>query len=287
MVGRHDKPRRRVKRTQLKRIRGSARVKSAPIERICVSAAEVKETRQRSRKRAPRWWLAAAKPDLVFGARLGDNWTPALGLHRRVAQRRHGCVWTHPFARADRFPGSSSRAGREGSKSDSERVRPGTSRNAQAIGLPSTVLADILCGVMRAARDPDASTLQDWLVQGAPLGMDGRIGTTGVFPPADKPDKEDYSPTPDVSEQLTLEWEHHRSVLENPEDAHKEFERYRAPQIAVDVDKATLERLFPKGHVNKLGLIVKESPEKRNLREAFPGKRTSGSARAPGPASAA
>ena len=52
-------------------------------------------------------------------------------------------------------------------------------------GLPSTVRACILCGVVRAAGDPDTNTLQDWLVQGAPLGMDRRIGTTGVFPPAD------------------------------------------------------------------------------------------------------
>ena len=120
-----------------------------------------------------------------------------------------------------------------------------------SFGLPSDARVDILCGVMREAGDPDANTLQDWLVQGAPLGMDRRIETTGVFPPADKPDKEDHSPTPD------------RSVLENPVDAHREFERYRAAQIAVDVDKNTLERLFPKGHVNKLGLIIMESPERR------------------------
>ena len=68
-------------------------------------------------------------------------------------------------------------------------------------GLPSNVRADTLCGVIRAAGDPDANTLRDWLVQGAPLGMDRRIETTAVFPPADKPDKEDHSPTPDVSEQ--------------------------------------------------------------------------------------
>ena len=51
-----------------------------------------------------------------------------------------------------------------------------------------------------------------------------------------------------------------------PEDAHRELERYRAAQIAVDIDKDTPERLFPKGHVNKLGLIVTESLEKRKLR---------------------
>ena len=75
-----------------------------------------------------------------------------------------------------------------------------------SFGLPSNVRADILFGVMRVAEDPDTNTLQDWLVQGAPLGMDRRIETTGLFPLADKPDKEDLSPTPDVSEQLAYGW---------------------------------------------------------------------------------
>ena len=54
-------------------------------------------------------------------------------------------------------------------------------------------------------------------------------------------------------------------MLENPVDAHREPERYRAAQIAVDIDKNTLERFFPKGHVNKLGLVIKESREKPEL----------------------
>ena len=138
-----------------------------------------------------------------------------------------------------------------------------------SFGLPSDVRVDILFVVMRVVGDPDANTLQDWLVQGAPLGMDRRIETTGVFPPADKPDKEDHSPTPDVSEQLTVGWEHHRSVLENPVDAHREFDRCRAAQIAVDIDKDTLERLFPK-----------ESPEKRKLRLVVDVRRSNANARA-------
>ena len=147
-------------------------------------------------------------------------------------------------------------------------------------GLPSTVRADILCGVMRVANDPDADTIQDWLVHGAPLGMDRKIETTGVFPPADNPDREDDSPTPDVSEQLTVGGGHYKSVLENSEDAHKEFDRYRAAQIAVDIDKTTLERLFPKGHINKLGLIIKESPEKRKVRLVVDMRRSKANARA-------
>ena len=71
-----------------------------------------------------------------------------------------------------------------------------------------------------------------------------------------------------------------RSVLENPVDAHREFERYRAAQIAVDVDENTLERLFPKGHVNKLGLIFKDSPERRRLRLVVDMRRSNANARA-------
>ena len=133
VVGRHDKPRRKVKCARLKRIQGSASIKSASFRRICVSAAQVKERGQGSRKRAPRWWLAAAEPDFVLGARLGINWTPFMGLHRHGAQQRHRCVRTHSFVWASRFPGSTVGACREGSKSYSKRVHPGTSRNAQAV----------------------------------------------------------------------------------------------------------------------------------------------------------
>ena len=250
----------KFKCARLKRVHGSAWIESASIKRICVSAAQVKERRQGSRKRAPLWWLAAAKSDFVPGSRLGIISAPFMGLHRHSAQRRQGCVWTHPFLWASRFQGPPLEL--------VEKVRRAIRKEfalepvvmpKPSFGLPSNVRVDILCGVMRVAGDPDANTLQDWLVQGAPLRMDRRMETTGVFPPADKPDKEDHSPTPDVSEQLTVGWEHYRSVPENPVDAHKEYERYRAAQIAVDIDKDTLECLFPKGHVNKSGLIIKES----------------------------
>ena len=83
-----------------------------------------------------------------------------------------------------------------------------------------------------------------------------------------------------MSEQLTVGGGHYKSVLKNPEDAHKEFDRYRAAQIAVDIDKTTLERLFPRGHINKLGLIIKESPEKRKVRLVVDMRRSRANARA-------
>ena len=156
-----------------------------------------------------------------------------------------------------------------------------------SFGLPSNVRVDIFCGVMRVAGDPDANTLEDWLVQGAPLGMDRRIETTGVFPPADKPDKEDHSPTPDVSEQLTVGWGHYGSVLENPVDAHKDFEMYRAARTAVDIDKdharASLsERSREQVRTHCQGIARKAQIAPGRGYETSQGKRTSGGARAPG-----
>ena len=194
------------------------------------------------------------------------------------------CGLTRLYGQAD-FQGPPFRTCREGSKSNSERVHPGTSRNAQAVLwiAPAHVRADILCGVMRVAGDtPMRHTLQDWLVQGAPLGMDRRTETTGVFPPADKPDKEKTIHLHQICKNNT-QWcgdITYMSVLEKPEEAHKEFERYRAAQIAVDIDKDTLERLFPKFHVNKSGLIVKESPGTRKMRLVVDMKRSNANARA-------
>ena len=113
--------------------KGQAWTKSASIKRICVSAAQIKERRQGSRKRSPSWWLTAAKPDFVLGSRLGINWTPVVGLHRHCARQRHTCDQTHAFVWASRFPGSTVRACRKGSKSNSKKVRFGTNRNAQVV----------------------------------------------------------------------------------------------------------------------------------------------------------
>jgi len=145
-------------------------------------------------------------------------------------------------------------------------------------GLPCAVRADILCGILRAAGDPDADVLQDWLVHGAPLGMDRVIETTGIFPPADHPEKEDNSPTPELLSQDGLE--HYKSVRENPDDAHREFERYKAAQIAVDIPPNVLTDKFPRGHINKLGLIIKDLPGgKRKVRLVVDMRRSRANAR--------
>ena len=113
--------------------KGSAWIESASIKRICVSAAQVKERRQGSRNGAPCWWLAADKPDFVHGSWNQLDAVCGTALTRHCARQRHRCVQTDAFVWASRFPGSTVRACRKGSKSNSKRVPFGTSRNAQAV----------------------------------------------------------------------------------------------------------------------------------------------------------
>ena len=149
-----------------------------------------------------------------------------------------------------------------------------------SLGTPTTMRPDILCGILRIAGDPDADILQDWLVNGAPLGMDRQIEVSGVFPPAAAPDREDDSPPPDVLEQIAAGFEHYKSVADNLEEATLEFDRYRQAGIAVDVDDRLLAERFKAGHVNKLGLIIKESHGKRKVRIIVDMRRSRANARA-------
>ena len=159
-----------------------------------------------------------------------------------------------------------------------------------SFGLPSTVRADILCGVMRVANDPDADTIQDWLVHSAPLGMDRKIETTGVFPPADKPDKEDDSPTPDVSEQLTVGGGHFKSVLENPRRCTQGVRQISGSSNRSGHRPNHSRTSLPKRTHQQIGahhqrVTRKEESAPGCGHEAVQGKRTSSSARAANPAS--
>ena len=187
---------------------------------------------------------------------------------------------THSFVWACRFSGSTVRACREGWKSSSERVYPGTRRNAQPVfwvaqqhssGYP--VWSDA-CSWRPRCRHPSGLVGWRWITAG-----DEHNDRNHWSVPACGQARQ-RRPFTSRCVRTTRKWWHCRSVLDNPEDAHKEFERYRAAQIAVDIDKDTLERLFLKGHVNKLGLIVKESPEKHKLRLVVDMRRSKANARA-------
>ena len=79
-------------------------------------------------------------------------------------------------------------------------------------------------------------------------------------------------------------------MLENPEDAHKELDRYRVAQITVDIDKTKSRTSLPKGTLQQVGAHHQGVTRKAESApccgyEAVQGKRTSSSARAANPAS--
>ena len=133
---------------------------------------------------------------------------------------------------------------------------PGIIQKKPEFGNPSEINATLFCGLLRAAGDPDTTHLENWTLHGAPMGIDMEIPTAGIFPPSTK-----GKPAPSVAPELAAQWyeifHHYQSVLDNAEDAHKEFERFLGRGFAVRLDQGRVLLRFPEGHLNKVGLIVK------------------------------
>ena len=123
-------------------------------------------------------------------------------------------------------------------------------------GNPSEINATLFCGLLRAAGDPDTSHLEDWTLNGAPMGIDKEIPTAGIFPPSTKP-RPGVSVAPELASQWAEIFHHYQSVLDNADDADKEFQRFVNRGFAVRLKQGRVLLRFPKGHLNKVGLIVK------------------------------
>jgi hypothetical protein len=124
-------------------------------------------------------------------------------------------------------------------------------------GEPSAVNATVFTGLLEAAGDPDAFVLRDWLVNGAPLGIDREIEYTGIFPRNDSSKGQDLGDAPDLEMQWHDGFSHYPSVKANHSDASREFDRYLQKKFAVRITPSVAKKAFPKCHVNKLGLIIK------------------------------
>ena len=132
-----------------------------------------------------------------------------------------------------------------------------TARPAPKFGPPPKVDADLFGGLLQAANDPDAEVLRRWLSEGAPMGMDAPIEEVGIFPPADRPWRESDEPCPGIHSQWMEGFHHYGSVLDNADAARAEFDRYLQEGFAVMLKDSEVQQLFPHGHLNKLGVIVK------------------------------
>ena len=128
-------------------------------------------------------------------------------------------------------------------------------------------------------------------MQGAPLGMDRRMETTGVFPPADKPDKEDHSRTPDV--RATHSWVGALPVrAQEPQRCAQRIRKISCSSDCCGYRQRHARASFPDRSREQVRTCCQRVARKAQIApcrgyETFQRKRTSGSARAPDPASAA
>ena len=114
--------------------------------------------------------------------------------------------------------------------------------------------------------DPDAKTLAEWVLHGAPLGFDEEIERRGVFPvstgtPADEPTESEL--LRDASE-----WENWPSALEEKEDLHHLIREAERKGFCSVVPDSSLAEGLAGGKVilNKLGVIVKNRLGKKKSR---------------------
>ena len=104
------------------------------------------------------------------------------------------------------------------------------------------------------AKDPDHIVV-DWLREGAPLGANRCISSTGVFPP-----KEEDQQAWEEAKAQTLVWETTRnygSYTDNPEDSEQEMQRLEGLGYVKKISKQQAVGYFTEPTVSKLALIVK------------------------------
>ncbi|CAK0898756.1 unnamed protein product [Prorocentrum cordatum] len=143
-----------------------------------------------------------------------------------------------------------------------ERLRMGLRRafnipeervSAHDLGAPSPLQGALIQGWLRAANDPE-SQLQEWIEQGAPLGIERPIVPCGVFPPVEP--ATEFKHVLSLEEAVASGMGNYASLDDNPEDAKIELDRLKANGFYITVDEATALEWFPDGSVAELALIV-------------------------------
>ena len=108
--------------------------------------------------------------------------------------------------------------------------------------------------------DPD-DCIPDWIRRGVPLGIECEIPVRGVFPLSEEEgpalESEDA-----VSTIVRGDLINYTSVEENKEHAIEELERLESHKYLFRLDAAEAERDFRRRTISKLGLILKERPDK-------------------------
>ena len=127
----------------------------------------------------------------------------------------------------------------------------------------SPLQGEIIQAWCEKGNDPEKEVAK-WILEGAPLGIEEKIKCCNVFPPADSDDElQELRSYDDAITQLSRgEITNYTSVTNNIDDAKIEIERYKKEGYLKEVTKTQVEEEFPHGTISRLGLIVKEKPEK-------------------------
>ena len=114
----------------------------------------------------------------------------------------------------------------------------------------------VFAGWAEYSDDPDADTLTQWLLHGAPLGFDEAITRSGVFPPSTGTRAD--APTDAELSREAQGWENWPSASEEAEELSKlvraaERSGFCRLEVSEEAVRAELGDVF----LNKLGVIVK------------------------------
>jgi len=118
---------------------------------------------------------------------------------------------------------------------------------------------------MKKSGEPDVH-VAEWLQHGAPLGIEKKIPTAGIFPPSDEQegDPRDYVVADAVLERPST-LKNYKSIEDDIEEADIELKRYEDLGYLKRIDVATAGEVYKGGTISKLGLVLKtkENGEKK------------------------
>jgi len=121
-------------------------------------------------------------------------------------------------------------------------------------GNPSPLQASLLQAWLNAARDPEIS-LEAWIREGVPLGINREIETNTIFPNNTR-QKETWATTR-IDEVLAQGMANYTSVQDSPEESKIEFDRLRKERFVVPLSTHAAKKRFPRGIISKQALLVK------------------------------
>ena len=126
-------------------------------------------------------------------------------------------------------------------------------------GYKSPLDPNILEGWIRRTSDPEGQVV-DWIREGAPLGIERPIHTSGIFPPSGEV-PEGLVESDSLAQLALGPIANYSSVSQHLEHAEEELQRLEEMGYMFREDKEEIMRSYGHGTISKLGLILKEKED--------------------------